>query len=163
MKCPGCGSDAPKAASRCPSCSTPLVSSVAIGVLTPLPTDAAVPPAFAREIAEEDLLVTRVSTPPSAYAPTQMAGVHSGRSSDSVDHESTVVVSARTHAGEPVGPLQVGQSFGPRYHIIKQLGIPQREAPRVTNMHRSARRVSSITRAKSSAFKAIVPLEADLP
>ena len=123
MKCPGCGSDVPKAASRCPSCSTPLVSSVAIGVLTPPPTDATVPPAFAREIAEEDLLVTRVSTPPSAYAPTQMAGVHSGRSSDSVDHESTVVVSARTHAGEPVGPLQVGQSFGPRYHIIKQLGV----------------------------------------
>src|SRR5262245_30449060 len=123
MKCPGCGSDVPKAASRCPSCSTPLASSVAIGVLTPPPTDAAIPAAFAREIAEEEPLVTRVSAPPSAYAPTQVAGVHGGLTGDSVDNGSTVVGGARTDAGEPVGPLQVGQSFGSRYHIIKPLGV----------------------------------------
>src|SRR5262245_29282083 len=102
MKCPGCGSDVPGTAGRCPSCSTLLVSSVAIGVLTPPPSDAPVSLVSAPQSAEDEPLVTRVSAPSPAYAPTQVAGVLDvdGRRGAVDDGATAVVVGAGLRAGE---------------------------------------------------------------
>jgi serine/threonine protein kinase/tetratricopeptide (TPR) repeat protein len=56
-------------------------------------------------------------------AATRVASAQPGRSRDFLDQDSTGLPSATRPRGETTGPLQVGQSFGPRYHIIKALGV----------------------------------------
>ena len=90
------------AGGRCPACKTLLPASVATGTMTPVPGDDAatvfsspIPPP---KSFPDDLDTTGL--PPSA------GGVRHASSPKSV-----------------IGPLTIGQQFGPRYHILKQLGI----------------------------------------
>src|SRR5688500_10692694 len=121
MICPGCGKDVSVAAGRCPSCSTPLAS-ISVGVLTPPPTDAPGWPPSAPETGDGSSLVTQVGRGLAEDAATRGPGARPASTRDFLDRNSTVPAAARPR-GEATGPLQVGQSFGPRYHIIKTLGV----------------------------------------
>ena len=125
MICPGCGNDVPLAAGRCPSCSTPLASSASVGVLTPPPTGAPEWPPSAPETGDGSSLVTQVSRGASGQdAATRVSGgARPGSTGDFLNQESTGLPAAARPRREPTGPLQPGQSFGPRYHIIKTLGV----------------------------------------
>ena len=90
------------AGGRCPACKTLLPASVATGTMTPVPGDDAAT-VFSSPIPPPKSFPDNADTtglPPSA------GGVRHASSPKSV-----------------IGPLTIGQQFGPRYHILKQLGI----------------------------------------
>ena len=102
MKCPNCGGEVSDAGGRCPACKTLLPASVATGTMTPVPGDDAAT-VFSSPIPPPKSFPDDADTtglPPSA------GGVRHASSPKSV-----------------IGPLTIGQQFGPRYHILKQLGI----------------------------------------
>jgi tetratricopeptide (TPR) repeat protein/predicted Ser/Thr protein kinase len=103
MVCPQCGQST-GVAGRCGTCGT-LAQGVATG-LSPIDT---------------------TGLPPGAtFGASTTRGTHSGGhvpdglTSLETDDPTGRVMPARPHA---LGPLHAGQSFGPRYHIIKMLGI----------------------------------------
>jgi len=97
MVCPRCGRSTTASAGRCPSCGTALAqSSVATGVVVPVDTTGLPPGAS-----------FGASTRLPASAPTADVAPPINGESSATDF----------------GPLRIGQSFGPRYHIIKLLGI----------------------------------------
>ena len=81
--------------------------------LTPPPVDPPTGPTFAPKMDAERTVVTPRGDA-SFQAPTVRGGVHG---------DQTVVASAAVSRSEDTGPLRLGQSFGPRYHIIKVLGV----------------------------------------
>ncbi len=102
MKCPNCGGEVSDAGGRCPACKTLLPASVATGILTPVPGDDAAT-VFSSPIPPPKSFPDDADTtglPPSA------GGVRHASSPKSV-----------------IGPLTIGQQFGSRYHILRQLGI----------------------------------------
>ena len=86
---------------RCPKCNALLPSSVATSLLTPVPGDDA---------------ETRFVSPSQRHSPSNPPPpTH-------VEADTTgLPVSAGGKSS--LGPLQIGQQFGTRYHILKQLGI----------------------------------------
>ena len=119
MNCPHCGSNSPVVQARCTKCGKPVSArpNVAAAVLTPPP-----PPAVAETNAgnltgisdagltsvlptKADFDVTRFATPvpPSPDEMTQSPG--------------------EARPSPSAGPLLIGQRFGPRYRIVKLLGI----------------------------------------
>src|SRR5437867_5281527 len=107
MRCARCGADLPPGATRCVGCGASRGPSVSSGLLTPPP-----PP-----LAPGD-------------APTSLPSESSGIKTDSyttlpqadpADGDTRFPGAIRGQAGN--GPLEEGQAFGTRYHIIRALGI----------------------------------------
>src|SRR5262245_25707551 len=99
MVCPRCGRSTTVSAGRCTSCGAALAqASIATGVI---PLDTTGLPPGASFGASTGLVQ---GSAPTVEAPT-----------------SVRVPSTDTSA--TIGPLRIGQSFGPRYHVIKLLGI----------------------------------------
>src|SRR5688572_14574922 len=134
--CAFCGSPIPPAVDRCPQCGRAHVED-ALTVLpdTPLPTP---PPSSPTDSSEE---ATRFAVPPADvtgvvgasedvthFVPADDAQTIAA--SDSTADAMTVAAPAtsaahtarRPRRTNNAGPLEVGQSFGPRYHIIRLLG-----------------------------------------
>src|SRR5690242_18245308 len=104
MICPHCGQANGLGVAACDSCHQPLPTaskSVATGVLTP------VPPTRPGHVNEAD---ARTYLPTSADSPTFAAD------------PPPSTAGRMPAAPRRVGPLNPGQSFGPRYHIIRVLG-----------------------------------------
>src|SRR5262245_15342128 len=105
MRCPKCGAEASDRGGVCPGCRTPLPSAVLTDVLTPVTGEDA-----------QTILSTPTVPPQAAH-----------ESPDAVDTTGLPASAGGVrHAGGPKsasGPLQIGQQFGTRYHILKQLGI----------------------------------------
>jgi tetratricopeptide (TPR) repeat protein len=105
MICPRCGRELADRSERCSYCAAHVEQTIATGLLTPPP-----PPS------EDDatkVLATGDAAPTTAVSPGDLET----RSLDT--HAST------PRSGRPggSGPLEVGQAFGSRYHIIRALGI----------------------------------------
>src|SRR5215467_61848 len=103
MRCPRCGADLAPGAARCTGCGESSRPAVASGVLTPPPPytgDAAT--TFSPDLVNGGL--TTLSTGDAGETSTQAPGV------------------AAAPAGA-TGPLEAGQTFGTRYHIIRALGV----------------------------------------
>src|SRR6478672_8195575 len=96
MVCPGCGRPATASAGRCPACGAAFAQApvAAAGGLPDAPTG--LPPGAAFAAAAPS-----GGVPPPAHDPE----------------------SAATATAAAIGPLRVGQSFGPRYHVIAVLGL----------------------------------------
>lgn len=113
MKCPNCGASTAASQARCTGCGRPVPARpwVATAVLTPPPTDrtVAITPLSA------DPGDTRV--PPAAALDVTGFGTPLPPSED-----MTRLPDASRPSGS-AGPLAIGQRFGPRYRIVKLLGI----------------------------------------
>jgi serine/threonine protein kinase/tetratricopeptide (TPR) repeat protein len=96
MKCPSCGGVAPDTAVRCAQCQTPLsISSRVTAGSTALTADPA------------ETVFGSATMPPD-------------------DAAETIFTAHAPIASRPMrllGPLEIGQQFGTRYHIIRQLGV----------------------------------------
>ncbi len=112
MNCPQCGSSAPALAGRCPVCGrkSPPQATVATSLLTPTPPgqsdseDTGLP-------APSDSDATHLASPGWTDRPSTPAN-------------STGIPGGAGRKPPPsTGPLTVGQNFGPRYHIIRLLGV----------------------------------------
>jgi len=104
MVCPRCGQSVPASAGRCQACGAAFAqTSVATGVI-PIDTTGLPPGATF-----------------GASAGLRTAGETAGATAGATGDAATdgAAADATSHAD---GPLKVGQSFGPRYHIIKLLG-----------------------------------------
>ena len=105
MICPRCGREIPATAERCSGCAAVLEQTVATGLLTPPPPavsgDSPTSPAF--DVDGVTGIGGRVSAGP-GDAPTS----------------APFVAPVGTAGG---GPLEPGQAFGSRYHIIRALGV----------------------------------------
>jgi tetratricopeptide (TPR) repeat protein len=121
MNCPHCGTNTAASHARCSSCGRPVSArpTAATAVLTPPPVSAAeeptISPADDRTIApgeERTMFAADVTIDLNRYA---------------VGFDPTSVDVTRTpDARRPspsAGPLQIGQRFGDRYHIVRMLGI----------------------------------------
>lgn len=143
MVCGHCGGQVPASAGACPRCRTPIGSATATGVLTPpggfeLPGEADAPTFVggfapgsdrAPDFADDAPTLSGGSTldpaaPPEAPTIGALPTMLSAPAGD--DDLATLV----TGAGRPdpsvpgdTGPLAPGHQFGPRYHIIRLLGI----------------------------------------
>src|SRR5581483_10171211 len=107
MTCPHCGQTNGPGAAVCDSCHEPLAGptrQVASAVLTPLPPSAPVP--------------TEANTylPSAEESPTRAAG-----SIGAAGQSRPSLQGFRGTQAARVGPLNPGQTFGPRYHIIRVL------------------------------------------
>src|SRR5688572_6607583 len=148
MKCPNCGGELPDAGGRCLRCkaapSSPL-SQTATGALSSLPDDSAetvfaAPPlsgtnrGLSSEMDGETVFANSpgssiedgatVFAPPSSSTPGDgetrfVLPQTSGHSPDTTG----LPESAGGRPAKARGPLEVGQRFGVRYHILRQLGI----------------------------------------
>jgi eukaryotic-like serine/threonine-protein kinase len=120
MNCPHCGADAPVVKARCTGCGR-LVSArpdVATAVLTPLPTPAPGIPAaddVTRFAADPDR--TRILPEDGGFGVAGPAAPPPSTPSD------LTRLPDASHPSASAGPLAIGQRFGPRYHIVKLLGI----------------------------------------
>ena len=108
MQCESCGATVQAAASRCLSCGAVAVSRMhprdgGVGVLTPIPGDMDTPTG--------DL--THLSPDPDDSNAT--TGVGPG--------DAAIAASTRPARRSAHGPLEVGQAFGSRYHILRALGV----------------------------------------
>src|SRR6059036_125620 len=108
MVCPRCGSSAPLDASRCTACGAAFAqTSVATGLIA----------------------IDTTGLPPGASFGASSGGISGGATGDAATGGATAgaVTGGTTGLDSPStaagGPLKVGQSFGPRYHIIKLLGV----------------------------------------
>src|ERR671936_156084 len=101
MVCPRCGGSVPVSVGRCPACGAALVeNTVATGVI-PIDTTG-LPPGATFGVA------TSVGT---VGVPAETIEV------------AVTIGPTRIERPKSGGPLNVGQAFGPRYHILKLLGI----------------------------------------
>ena len=123
MNCPHCGASTPVSEARCTGCGQPVRPArpaVATGVLTPPPTPPAGMPTFAGDMtgfagfdqtrlppATGGFDVTGFATP----VPPTPALDDMTRLPDAASPSPTA------------GPLAIGQEFGPRYRIVRLLGI----------------------------------------
>ena len=146
MSCPHCGADALLHGDWCPSCRRNVTAgrTAATGVLTPPPLPT--PSDVTRLSAGNDPDVTKIGdagVTMSAASPNTAVGIDSGQTLVSgqtraalpaADGEDSTTLSVANSSPRPsghitsvtdsdTGPLQVGQSFSARYHIIRVLGI----------------------------------------
>jgi len=108
MRCARCGADLAPGASRCVDCGASGVPTVASGLLTPPP-----PP-----LAADD---APTSLPSSESSGIKTDSYTSLPPSNPADSDTRFPGAVRGQAGN--GPLEAGQTFGTRYHIIRALGI----------------------------------------
>jgi tetratricopeptide (TPR) repeat protein len=120
MICPHCGADTPAIRARCTGCGQSVVSAqptVTTSVLTPPPT----PPAGLRPVDDTtgypDL---RGHAPVPGVADFDVTNLNMG-SPTGVDAATYLPEALKPAAA--TGPLAIGQKFGPRYQIIRLLGI----------------------------------------
>ena len=140
MVCAHCGTEAAATDPTCPSCGRPTDGE------TVLPSAALTPPPTALDrtpesvtLAPEAIAVTRVGqaalshdaamtnlpsaeSAPTMVTPTPRRGTDRGRTSTLGRQTGTASRYTGGKSGKS-GPLEVGQDFGPRYHILKVLGV----------------------------------------
>jgi tetratricopeptide (TPR) repeat protein len=121
MICPHCGADTPAIRARCTGCGQSVASAqptVATSVLTPPPTPPAGLPPVDDTTGYPDLRAGHAPVP--GVAGFDVTNFNTG---------SPMGIDAATYlpdAPKPTaatGPLAIGQKFGPRYQIIRLLGI----------------------------------------
>ena len=101
MVCPHCGESTPVSVGRCPACGAALVqNTIATGVV---PFDT-------------------TGLPPGATFGA-MTGLGTVAAPGATIEVAVTVGATGIESPKAAGPLKVGQAFGPRYHIIKLLGI----------------------------------------
>src|SRR3989475_3648436 len=108
MVCPRCGSSTSLDASRCTVCGATFAqTSVATGLI----------------------VIDTTGLPPGASFGASSGGISGGTTGDAATGAATAGAGADGTTGldspsKPAeGPLKAGQAFGPRYHIIKLLGV----------------------------------------
>src|SRR5262245_56657776 len=113
MICPRCGQRTPLSAGRCSACGSPFgEQTVAV-----IPIDTTGLPPGATFGASTSLgAIDGPLDPDAALGATIGAGATVGAG-------ATLGATMGAERAAAAGPLQVGQSFSPRYHIIKLLGI----------------------------------------
>ena len=105
MKCPNCGGEVADTGGQCPTCNTPVLF-VATGVMTPVPRE------------DEDAVFLPASH---LHSPNPD---YQSDTSDTTGLPSAAAGTRVTTVSKPaVGPLRVGEQFGTRYTILRQLGI----------------------------------------
>ena len=120
MPCPSCGAVVNALASRCPSCGVPIdaptraFSSAGVDVLTPPPTDE---PFTTLDFASGDAPTFAGESPTIAGASEPSRPIGQTPGADAPTMAGTTTTSTF------VGPLQEGEAFGSRYHIIRALGV----------------------------------------
>jgi eukaryotic-like serine/threonine-protein kinase len=124
MVCNRCGQTIAGSSTFCPSCGTRLLAGV--GTLTPPRADLTGSDQATRLARTEDpvsddqtILFDQRSTP----VPGDLDGDRTRLSEPAPSPARSVTRVQNTGAAADEGPLGVGQSFGPRYHIIRLLGI----------------------------------------
>src|SRR5215204_4624305 len=136
MKCPNCGGELPDAGGRCLRCKAPssTLSQLATGVLSSRRDDSAetvfaAPPisGTSRGLSSEiDGDSATVFTPPPSSIPDDAETRFVLPSSKASGHSPDTTGLPESAGGRPAkarGPLEIGQRFGSRYHILRQLGI----------------------------------------
>jgi tetratricopeptide (TPR) repeat protein len=128
MRCPRCGQSVPVSSGRCPACGDAFAETgVATGVIpfdtTGLPPGATFGASTGLGLGGGTLDAGATVGPDAASGATVGANATGGAT---VGGDATI--GATVGAGAPDGaltggPLRVGQSFSPRYHIIKVLGV----------------------------------------
>jgi tetratricopeptide (TPR) repeat protein len=113
MVCPRCGQVSSLHAGRCTACGAPFVAAAVTGVVTIDPSGVTVDPTMAVPGGTFDAPTGSAAEPSAGSDPT---GSHGTPGTAATAEVGGVVPSAS-------GPLNVGQSFGPRYHIIRILGV----------------------------------------
>jgi serine/threonine protein kinase/Flp pilus assembly protein TadD len=147
MKCPNCGGELPDAGGRCLRCKAPssIRSQATTGTLPSMADDSAetvfaAPPisGTSRELSSE--IDGEIVAHPPGSGVDDAATVFASSSSSPDDAETRFApppsqvsghspdttglpVSAGGRPAKARGPLEVGQRFGARYHILRQLGI----------------------------------------
>src|SRR3982751_4842033 len=105
MICSGCGARSSAAQRACANCGTQLsMTHVATGVLTPPPVPESIPTQWTPPSAETATLAATALGPIGAGAETSLSP-------------------NAPRSGVGGGPLIPGEAFGPRYHIIRLLGV----------------------------------------
>jgi len=127
MSCAGCGAQIAPGSSRCPRCAALLDISVVTGVRTPPPDGGDSPTLVPGSVSSSagqsgrhaDLATSFAAAPFSDYAdaPTGFIPPPGDAAATAGSHAATLT------ADSAAGPLQPGQAFGPRYHIIRALGV----------------------------------------
>src|SRR5262245_45268999 len=120
MICPHCGAKAPPVKGVCSGCGQSLAppsATVVTGVLTPLPGPSDEPRESDDTTGYPDLGVTRMSMPRDDLDVTNFSPAGPAHADD-----ATYIPSANKPS-QATGPLTIGQRFGPRYQIIRLLGI----------------------------------------
>ena len=132
MMCPRCGQALPTWSDRCPSCGASVAafeagassgySDAATVSLRPAfdPSDSALTMMGSPPPASGDA-VTRSGTPP--WLPATDAQTVVGPAEPPASPQPTRPTGADAPASFDTGPLEPGQTFGPRYHIIRCLGV----------------------------------------
>jgi eukaryotic-like serine/threonine-protein kinase len=112
MSCPLCGTETSPHGGRCPACSRAAADTVVTTVLTPL----AVAPASSAQ--------SRAAAPASGSL-QDLELTYAAHHFDAQTFLAQAAAPAPTPSGDShdTGPLNVGQAFSARYHIIKVLGI----------------------------------------
>ncbi|MGH9411646.1 MAG: protein kinase domain-containing protein, partial [Vicinamibacterales bacterium] len=118
MSCNSCGAAVSSTATRCLSCGALVPAGTrddadgGIDALTPIPDS-------------DD--VTRVSVDPDANTRTDITGggltTRDDATRDDATRDDTTRASAGPSGSAACGPLDEGQAFGSRYHIIRALGV----------------------------------------
>jgi eukaryotic-like serine/threonine-protein kinase len=130
MRCPNCGGEVSETAGRCSACKALLPSSIVTGVLPVVPEDAetvflsGTPPKLSRGDAGTTSAADTTGLPASALNTRILNQADAGATigADTTGLPAGGVRNAPPSKA-PKGPLEIGQQFGSRYHILKQLGI----------------------------------------
>ena len=110
MLCPACGRKVPVSADRCPSCAFSFDDTSAAVLRTPVASTIAVSSNI-----DDDERTRLVSRPDGSW--------HDDPPPTLPDLRGAVDPSSPQESEGDTGPLKPGQSFGPRYFIIKTLGV----------------------------------------
>jgi tetratricopeptide (TPR) repeat protein/tRNA A-37 threonylcarbamoyl transferase component Bud32 len=123
MKCPVCSGDVPVSAARCPVCAAQLAGAVSAVPLTSIAYEAPTAlrphddaPTTLRGAGADPGEVTFVS-PAATSAPDELPTIL-----PDLPTPPAAGMQVGTVDGD-AGPLRAGQAFGPRYHIIRPLGV----------------------------------------
>ena len=131
MICPRCGAKLAAAASSCPHCAASLDAAAEAGVLTSPTGDAPTSllghgPASATtsQTPAGDADGATMFVVPSQPARTRRAEAPTGfQAPPSAAIDTAAPYVTTPEASVAAGPLEEGQAFGPRYHIIRVLGV----------------------------------------
>src|SRR5439155_375323 len=123
MVCPRCGKEVPASLDHCPECRPDLAATIQVSALSGGELTASPGPSFD---AATVLPTVLGGTPPSdSETPTVL--VSSSPTDPMGDETAAHTPGTGTARVRPrsldAGPLEVGEAFGARYHIIRMLGI----------------------------------------
>ncbi len=127
-----CGRESPPGAVRCVSCGRPLPAIDQTVLSSPISPPTPDQTVLSTPAAADD--ATTLGTPPPAPPAPPTQAIWDDRTAlsngsfgapSSVVEEATILASTppARRTGGPEGPLELGQAFGRRYHIIKLLGL----------------------------------------